>query len=86
LDVMLLKKSGLTDLSSLRTIVLFPVDYNFAFKHMGRAMMKIVEQTKSLAPEQYHSRKRHRAIDLAVSKALTLDTLPDKASRSHMFK
>jgi len=33
LDVMLLKKSGVTELSRLRTIVLFPVDCNFAFKH-----------------------------------------------------
>jgi hypothetical protein len=36
LDVMILKKSGVTDLTGLRTIVLFPVDCNFAFKHVGR--------------------------------------------------
>jgi hypothetical protein len=75
LDVMILKKSGVTDLSSLRTIVLFPVDYNYAFKHVGREMMKVAESTKSLAPEQYGSRKRHKAIDLAVNKALTFDIL-----------
>jgi hypothetical protein len=75
LDVMLLKKSGLTDLSNLRTIVLFPADCNFAFKHVGRAMMRIAEQTNSLAPEQYGSRKWHKAIDLAVNKALTFDIL-----------
>jgi len=75
LDVMLLKKSGITDLSGLRTIVLFPVDCNYAFKHVGRSMMRIAEQTKSLAPEQYGSRKRHKAIDLAVNKALTFDIL-----------
>ena len=69
LDVMLMKKSGATELSGLRTIVFFPVDCNFAFKHVGRAMMKIAEHTKFLAPEQYGSRKRHKAIDLAVNKA-----------------
>jgi hypothetical protein len=35
--------------------------------------MKIAEATCSLAPEQYGSRKNHRAIDLAVNKALTYD-------------
>jgi hypothetical protein len=75
LDIMLFKKSGLTDLSSLRTIALFPVDCNFAFKHVGRAMLTIADQTKSLALEQYGSRKKHQAIDLAVNKALTFDTL-----------
>jgi hypothetical protein len=73
LDVMILKKSGITQLSSLRTICLFPVDCNYAFKHIGREMMKIAEATGSLAPEQYGSRKGHRSIDLAVSKALTYD-------------
>ncbi len=75
LDVMLMKKSGITDLSGLRTIVLFPVDCNFAFKHVGRSMMEIAEKTSSLAPEQYGSRKRHKAIDLAVNKSLTFDIL-----------
>jgi hypothetical protein len=75
LDVMLLKKSGVTDLSGLCTIVLFPVDCNFAFKHIGRTMMNVAEHTKSLAPEQYSSGKKHKAIDLAVNKALTFDIL-----------
>ncbi len=75
LDVMILKKSGITELSSLRTICLFPVDCNYAFKHIGREMMKIAEHTHSLAPEQYGSRRGHRSIDLAVNKALTYDLL-----------
>jgi len=75
LDVMLMKKSGVTDLSGLRTIVLFPVDCNYAFKHVGRSMMSIAEKTQLLAPEQYGSRKRHKAIDLAVNKVLTFDIL-----------
>jgi len=70
-----MKKSGVTDLSGLRTIVLFPVDCNYAFKHIGRTMMSIAEKTQLLAPEQYGSRKRHKAIDLAWNKALTFDIL-----------
>jgi hypothetical protein len=72
---MILKRSGNTELSSLRTIVLFEVDCNYAFKHIGREMMRQAERTKTLAPEQYGSRKKHRAIDLAVNKALTNDIL-----------
>jgi len=72
---MLMKKSGVTELSGLRTIVLFPVDCNFAFKHVGHQMMQVAEQTGSLASEQYGSRKGHKAIDLAVNKALTFDIL-----------
>lgn len=72
---MILKKSGHTQLSALRTICLFQMDCNFAFKHVGREMMRVEEATNSLAPEQYRSRKGHRAIDLAVNKALTYDLL-----------
>jgi hypothetical protein len=75
LDVMILKKSGVTDLSGLWTIILFPVDCNYAFKHVGRTMMKTAEQANALAPEQYGIRKRHRSINLAVNKALTFDIL-----------
>jgi hypothetical protein len=75
LDFMILKKSGITQLSLLRTICLFPVDCNYAFKHIGWEMMKIAESTNSLPPEQYGSRRSHRAIDLAVNKALTYDLL-----------
>jgi hypothetical protein len=72
---MILKRSGVTDLAGLRTIFLFPVDCNFAFKHVGRAMMQVTEATNSLAPEQFGSRKGHKAIDFAVSKVLTFDIL-----------
>jgi hypothetical protein len=75
LDVMILKKSGLTDLSSLRTICLFPVDCNYEFKHIGREMMRTAESTFSLAPEQYGSRRSRWSIDLAVNKALTYNLL-----------
>lgn len=35
-DVMILKCLGATDMNSLRTIVLFEVSCNYAFKHFGR--------------------------------------------------
>jgi hypothetical protein len=72
---MILKKAGVTHLSLLRTIVLFPVDCNYAFKYVGRGMMKNAEKGHALAPEQYGSRKYHHSIDLAVNKALTFDLL-----------
>jgi len=75
LDVMIMKKLGATNLSGLRTYVLFPVDCNFAFKHVGRQIMRTAEKTKSIAKEQYGSRRSHRAIDLAVNKTLTFDII-----------
>jgi len=75
LDVMILKKAGITHLFLLRTIVIFPVDCNFAFKYVGREMMNNAEKGQALASEQYGSRKYHRSIDLAVNKALTFDLL-----------
>jgi hypothetical protein len=38
-------------------------------------MMAVAEKTGALAPEQYGSRKRHKAMDLAMNKALTFDIL-----------
>jgi hypothetical protein len=55
MDVLILKKSGIMLLDSLCTVVLFPVDCNYAFKHVGRKMMSTAEQTKALAQEQYGS-------------------------------
>lgn len=75
IDVMIQKKSCMIQLSSLHTICLFPVDYNFTFKYIGREMKRIAESTNSLIPEQYGSRNGHCSIDLAVSKALTYDLL-----------
>lgn len=73
IDIMILKKSGITSIENLCTRVLFPVDCNYVFKHIGQCMMSNAEQAKALAPEQYGSRKRHRAINLVTSKALTYD-------------
>jgi hypothetical protein len=75
INVMLLKKSGGTHLGGLRTIVLFPIDYNIAFKHMGRRMVQVAEETNSLSKEQYRSCRNNRAKDLSVNKALRCDLL-----------
>jgi len=75
MDVMILKKSGITSLNSLRTVCLFATDCNYAFKHIGREMMRHAECNAALAPEQYGSRKRRRATDLATNKALTYDII-----------
>jgi hypothetical protein len=72
---MIPKKSGVTLLSGLHTIVLFPVDTNYVFKFIGHKMMQGAEACQALAPEQYGSRKGHKAIDLATCKALTYDLL-----------
>jgi hypothetical protein len=72
---MIPKRSGLTNLDALRTIVLFEADCYYAFKHIGREMMHTAEATSSMAPEQYGSRKCHKSIDLAVNKSLTNDLL-----------
>lgn len=58
------------DGDNLRTVDLFHVDCNFAFKHVGRQMMFITAENKSLAPLQYGSTKRQRATDLARNKAI----------------
>jgi hypothetical protein len=75
MDVMILKKSGNTALVGLRMIVLFPVNCNYAFQHIGRLMMRNAEKAKVLAPEQYGSRWHHKATNLALNKMLTYDIL-----------
>jgi hypothetical protein len=74
-DVMIPKKSNMTDIDNLRTICLFEAEANYCFKHIGREMMRNAEAHGTIAKEQYGSRKRHRAIDLAVNKVLTNDIL-----------
>jgi hypothetical protein len=74
-DVMIKKKNNRTDIDNLRTICLFEVDANYAFKHIGRQMMLNAELHGTIAKEQYGSRKKHKAIDLALNKVLTNDVL-----------
>ncbi len=74
-DVMIPKKHNKTDIDNLRTICLFEVDANYALKHIGHSMMQHAERHGTIAKEQYGSRKKHRAIDLALNKVLTNDIL-----------
>lgn len=75
LDIMILKKAGLHQVDSLRTIILFQPDCNYAFKFIGHEMMTHAEMCKTLAPEQFGSRRGHWAIDQATNKTLTNDIL-----------
>ena len=75
IDAVLLKKQGLYLVEKLRTIVLFEPDFNWLNKLLGWTMMKFAEDHDQLAPEQYGSRKYHKAIDQVVNKILTFDLL-----------
>jgi hypothetical protein len=52
IDALLLKKSGVTLVDKLRTIVLLQGDFNYLNKYIGRHMMKDGEAYKQLAWEQ----------------------------------
>jgi hypothetical protein len=56
-------------------ILLFPVDCNYVFKHVGWKMMRKAEKAGVIAQEQYGSRKGHKAINLAVNKVLTYNIM-----------
>ena len=75
LNVMLEKKPGVSQVTKLRTILLYEADFNHNNKLMGRAMMHYAEDNQLLAPEQYGSRKFHSAIFQYVNKVLTFDIL-----------
>ena len=66
IDTVLLKKQGLYLVEKLRTIVLFEPDFNWLNKLLGWTMMNFAENHGQLAPEQYGSRKYHKAIDQVV--------------------
>ena len=75
LNVMLEKKPGVSQVTKLRTILLYEAGFNHNNKLMGRAMMQYAEKHHLLAPEQYGSRKAHSAIYQCVNKVLTFDIL-----------
>ena len=75
MNVMLEKKPGVSQVTKLRTILLYEADYNHNNKLLGRAMMRFAETNALLAPEQYGSRKAHSAIFQSVNKVLTFDIL-----------
>jgi hypothetical protein len=79
IDVELCKEPGNFNLERLRTIVLLEADYNTNCKKVGRDAMKSAEalakDPAAVAPEQYGSRKRHRAIEVCLNMRLVDDIL-----------
>jgi hypothetical protein len=73
IDAMLIKKEGLNLIETLRTIMLFMVDYNYINKHIGRTMISNAERYGQLATEQYGSHIGHTSIMQACNKKFTLD-------------
>jgi hypothetical protein len=59
----------------LKTIVLMEADFNFMNKIIGRRVMQNAERAKSIAVEQFGSRKQKISIGIAVNKQLTTDIL-----------
>ena len=75
IDVELPKKANSRKTTDLRTIVLFEADANFGNKSVAKKVAERIEAYGGFAPEQYGSRRNHRAIDCALNKVLTMDIL-----------
>jgi Reverse transcriptase (RNA-dependent DNA polymerase) len=75
IDVMIPKKVDSLRVDKLRTIVLMEADFNFLNKVIGKRVMEKAEQSGSIAPEQFGSRKQKSSIHHAVNKQLTTDIL-----------
>jgi hypothetical protein len=73
IDALLLKKSGVTLVERLRTLVLFQGDFNYLNKYVGRHMMKDGEAHEQLAWEQYGSREGNNVIQQALNKLISFD-------------
>jgi hypothetical protein len=75
IDVLLLKKAGVTLVEKLRTIVLFQGDFNYLNKYIGHHMMKDGEAYEQLAWEQYGSCEGNNEIDQALNEVLSYDLI-----------
>jgi Reverse transcriptase (RNA-dependent DNA polymerase) len=85
IDVMIPKKADSIKVDKLRTIVLMEADYNFLNKLIGKRVMGHAEKAKTIAPEQFGSRKMKSSINHAVNKQLIIDILQhDRKSFSLM--
>ncbi|CAJ1966333.1 unnamed protein product [Cylindrotheca closterium] len=69
------KKAGDFRLSKMRTIQLMNLEAQANNKKAGRAAMRYAEEHSLIPDGQCGSRKRHQAIDLALSKRLVWDLL-----------
>lgn len=72
-DIMIPKKKTSINVADMRTICLLLADWNFGNKLLSRRIMYHAESCKSIAPEQYGSRKGKSAIQHATNKALLFD-------------
>jgi hypothetical protein len=72
-DVLIPKKSHSSLVEKLRIIVLFHALFNINNKRIGRAMIANAERLHQIPWEVYGGRKRHRAIECATNKVLTMD-------------
>jgi hypothetical protein len=80
-DVMLEKKPGVRQLSTLRAILLYEADFNQNNKRLGREMLFRAEQHNAVAIEQFGSRKNMSAIDQSLNKTLTFDLFRQNRQR-----
>ena len=72
-DVLIPKKSHSSLVEKLRIIVLFHALFNLNNKRIGREMVANAERLQQIPWEVYGGRKRHRAIECATNKVLTMD-------------
>jgi hypothetical protein len=72
-DVLIPKKSHSSLVEKLRIIVLFHAMFNMNNKRIGREMVANAERLGQIPWEVYGGRKRHRAIECATNKVLTMD-------------
>jgi hypothetical protein len=72
IDVMLLKKAQVYDVTKLRTIMLFNTEANMNNKHTGRRAMKAAIKNNLIADAQY-SRPGRKSIDHSINRRLVMD-------------
>ena len=66
-------KNANNHVSKLRTILLYEADFNAMNKILGKSMLANGEEHKSLAEEQYESRRNKTSIIQCFNKRLTFD-------------
>jgi hypothetical protein len=75
IDALLLKKSGVTLVEKLRTIVLFQGNFNYLNKIIGRHMMKDSESYEQLVWDKYGSREGNNASQQALNKVISFELI-----------
>ena len=75
LDAVIPKKVDNDFIEDSRTILLFELDANLNNKILGKKLMRVAEQERTLAAEQYGSRKNLAAAEQALNKVLLVRPL-----------